>query len=105
MNLLILSSVTHSYEHVPAATQVPKLVDAYFSYVDQLYKTGGRKFLFLNLNPFDRSPPELAKGAKYSASLSDYIKEYNKQLEQRVKSWGSNHRDVSFAPRLSRRGI
>ena len=94
--LILFGSVLHSYENIPAATQVPKLLDAYFSYVEQLYKDGGRKFLFLNLNPFDRSPPLLAKGANNAASCSAYSKEYNTQLERRVKDWSSNHKDVSF---------
>jgi len=67
----------------------------YESLVLDIYKNGGRKFLFLNVPPTDRSPYFLEQGNATTTQLAAWIKAYNEGLVTMVRKLKSKHSDVS----------
>ncbi|CAE6438245.1 unnamed protein product [Rhizoctonia solani] len=70
-------------------------LDSYFKAVDQVYDTGLRSFLFLNVPNLDRSPglidnPDVANHAAQ-------VKTFNSLLKQRIKDFKVSKCDVSVA--------
>ncbi|CAE6499506.1 unnamed protein product [Rhizoctonia solani] len=70
-------------------------LDSYFSVVDQVYDTGLRSFLFLNVPSLDRAPgladnPDVANHAAQ-------VKTFNRLLEQRVGAFKASRYDASVA--------
>ena len=94
----LLESINLSYQGDPSASNVSALLHAYFHYVDELHATGARNFLFVNIPPFDRSPPNLARGAHDAANCSKYINTFNKQLARKVEAWSTGHSNVGYGP-------
>ncbi|KAF9256704.1 hypothetical protein L218DRAFT_1007092 [Marasmius fiardii PR-910] len=60
-----------------------------FGLQDDLYNTGGRNFLYLNLPPFDRSP-----GGNYSEEVKDEISKWNTLLPIQIANFTATHPDV-----------
>ena len=75
---------------------IHKLLDAYSSIMDELYKDGGRKFLFGNIPPLDKSPFIRRQGNGIAEACGKYIAAYNVALACRVTEWGKEYTDVSF---------
>ena len=90
-----MNSIQLSYEDADPAIRIPQLIDAYFQYVNELYEDGARKFLFIGVPPFDRSPPYIAKAPQDAQKCSDFINEYNLQLATQINDWAGTHPDVS----------
>ncbi|CUA66737.1 ABC transporter G family member 9 [Rhizoctonia solani] len=72
-----------------------KALDSYFKAVDQVYDTGLRSFLFLNVPNLSRSPglvdnPDVANHATQ-------VKTFNSLLEQRIKCFKASKYGVSVA--------
>lgn len=70
------------------------IISHYFEAVEDIYRDGGRHFLFLSVPPTTRSPmiidllgaPEL---------ITSYIKIYNGQLSRSIEEFKGNHSDVT----------
>ncbi|MCJ1458624.1 hypothetical protein MMC28_008998 [Mycoblastus sanguinarius] len=90
-----INDIFGSYENkdIDPAVQIPKLLDAYFSYVDELHRTGARKFLFVGVPPVDRSPYIMARGAADAASCSNWVNSYNLRLAGSVNEWAAANPD------------
>ncbi|KAL0565021.1 hypothetical protein V5O48_017010 [Marasmius crinis-equi] len=61
-----------------------------FGLQDDLYQTGARNFLFLNLPPFDRSP-----GGNYSEEVKDEILKWNTLLPTQISNFTDTYPDVT----------
>lgn len=71
------------------------LLDAYFALVQQLYNTGARNFLFVNVPPIDRSPLMLAQSDWSQTTEKSVIEGFNTKLTARTASLKANHSDVT----------
>ncbi|CAE6402288.1 unnamed protein product [Rhizoctonia solani] len=72
-----------------------RALDSYFGVVDQVYDTGLRSFLFLNVPSLDRAPglvdnPDVANHAAQ-------VKTFNSLLEQRINDFKTSKCNVSVA--------
>ena len=90
-----MNSIQFSYEDADPAIRIPQLIDAYFRYVNELYEDGARRFLFMGVPPFDRSPPYVAKAPQDAQKCSNFINEYNLELAKQIIDWAGTHPDVS----------
>ncbi|QRW21582.1 Sec7 guanine nucleotide exchange factor [Rhizoctonia solani] len=68
-------------------------MDSYFRTVEQVYDTGIRSFLFLNVPTRDRSPGSL--GRPDVGNQIAQVKNFNILLEQRVNAFKSSRNDTS----------
>jgi len=70
-------------------------IPAYASLMDQVYQTGARNFLFLNVPPVDRSPLTVANGAAAQAAEAATIAEYNVNLTRLAANLSSTYHDAT----------
>ncbi|KAI5838829.1 GDSL lipase/esterase [Morchella snyderi] len=70
------------------------LMDEYFALIEQLYTTGARNFVFVNVPPVDRSPLTIGQGAQSVALEAEALESYNGMVETRVKALKKAHKDV-----------
>ncbi|CAE6510157.1 unnamed protein product [Rhizoctonia solani] len=68
-------------------------MDSYFKAVEQVYNTGLRSFLFLNVPTRDRSPGSI--GRPDVANQIAQVRNFNTLLEQRVNTFRASRNDVS----------
>lgn len=78
-------------------TQIPNLLNHYFSYLEDLYAVGARRFMVINVPPQDRTPMVLAKNETVRAAFAEYIIEYNAQLLNRTQAFTQKHSDAYAA--------
>jgi phospholipase/lecithinase/hemolysin len=67
-------------------------MDTYFAQIETMYNAGARSFLLLTVPPIERAPLFYVQGASIRNSVSDAVKDYNKQLAQRAKKFTQTHR-------------
>jgi len=80
------------------ATLGSKIFDVYSSLVDELYQTGARNFLFLNVPPLDRSPWMTHGGPKWPGAPSYYqadIADFNLRLVEMANNFTRTYPDVT----------
>ncbi|KAG9009740.1 hypothetical protein FRB90_008161 [Tulasnella sp. 427] len=65
------------------------LLNAYFALVQKVYDVGGRKFLFINVPPVDRSPLMLAQGSTSTAVEKSVINTFNTKLAAKISTFKS----------------
>ncbi|KAG7007884.1 hypothetical protein G7Y79_00008g025220 [Physcia stellaris] len=92
-----INDIQSSYKDSDPATRIPELLDAYFQYVNELYDDGARRFLFIGIPPFDRSPPYISKGQEDAKRCSDYINNFNGALAQRINHWAGARVDADIS--------
>ncbi|CAE6402281.1 unnamed protein product [Rhizoctonia solani] len=68
-------------------------MDSYFAAVQQVYNTGLRSFLFLNVPTRDRSPGSI--GRPDVANQIAQVRNFNSLLEQRVNTFRASRNDTS----------
>lgn len=68
----------------------------YESLVLDIYANGGRKFLFVNVPPTDRSPYFIDQGTETTTQLAAWIKAYNEGIKTMITTLKSKHKDVSW---------
>ncbi|KAK5800705.1 hypothetical protein VI817_002917 [Penicillium citrinum] len=90
-----INDVGNSFWKNESSVLVPTLMTQYESLVLDIYKNGGRKFLFLNVPPTDRSPYFLEQGDQTTTQLAAWIKAYNEGLATMVRKLKSKHSDVT----------
>lgn len=96
MCLLGEYSIGNAYYSTDAETYTPKLISRLESLVEEVYKNGGRKFLFLNVPPTSRSPLFLEQGEEVVKQHAEYLSVYNENLEGMVDDFTKKKGDVSF---------
>ena len=96
MCLLGEYSIGNAYYSTNAETYTPKLISRLESLVEEVYKNGGRKFLFLNVPPTSRSPLFLEQGEEVVKQHAEYLSVYNENLEGMVDDFTKKKGDVSF---------
>lgn len=73
-----------------------KIFDSYFDQMNIIYKSGGRRFLFLNAPPTDRSPSFMSQGNYTTTTAAADIANWNLVLVTRAAQWAANHPDVMY---------
>lgn len=89
-----INDVGNSYAAKNASLQ-PIIFEEYAGLVDQLYTSGARNFLFLNVPPVNRSPLTVAAGASSQALEAEAIAEWNARVYLLSKNLTHAHRDVT----------
>ncbi|CAF9913776.1 MAG: hypothetical protein HETSPECPRED_001657 [Heterodermia speciosa] len=92
--LIGINDIQFSFEDADPAIRIPQLIDAYFRYVNEMYDDGARRFLFMGVPPFDRSPPYIAKAPQDAQKCSDFINGYNLELAKQANDWAGTHPDA-----------
>lgn len=71
-----------------------KLMDEYFRIIEELYVSGARNFVLLNVPAIDRSPLTVGQGQQSVDLERLALASFNKKVEQRVKTLKGTHSDV-----------
>ncbi|KAJ5616406.1 hypothetical protein N7537_001520 [Penicillium hordei] len=65
------------HQNAQPSVLVPTLMAQYKFLIEKLYASGGRKFLFLNVPPTDRSPMAIKEGSEAVKTYATWMKAYN----------------------------
>ncbi|KAL3248772.1 hypothetical protein ABHI18_011894 [Aspergillus niger] len=90
-----INDIGNAYYSTDAKTYTPKLISRLESLVEEVYKNGGRKFLFLNVPPTSRSPLFLEQGEEVVKQHAEYLSVYNENLEGMVDDFTKKKGDVT----------
>ncbi|EHA24277.1 hypothetical protein ASPNIDRAFT_135787, partial [Aspergillus niger ATCC 1015] len=90
-----INDIGNAYYSTDAETYTPKLISRLESLVEEVYKNGGRKFLFLNVPPTSRSPLFLEQGEEVVKQHAEYLSVYNENLEGMVDDFTKKKGDVT----------
>lgn len=71
-----------------------KLMDEYFRIVEELYTSGARNFVFLNVPAINRSPLTVGQGQQSIDLETEALASFNGKVEQRVKALKDAHKGV-----------
>jgi len=77
------------------ATLLPTIFTELSGLVDQLYTSGARNFLFLNVPPVDYSPLTKSAGLSAQSLEAEAIAEWNNRLNSLSKSLTKKHNDAT----------
>lgn len=69
-------------------------MDEYFRIIEELYTSGARNFVLLNVPAINRSPLTIGQGQQAIDLETQALAIYNKKVEQRVKALKNTHKDV-----------
>lgn len=81
---------------------VPELMDNYFRLVHELYESGARQFLFLNVPPTTRSPKIVSQND--TVAHSTYVGIYNRELSARIERFRKKYSEVGYQCLLGEKG-
>ncbi|KAL4891770.1 GDSL lipase/esterase [Aspergillus ambiguus] len=90
-----VNDVGNAFWQTDAQTFVPQLISRLGSLIQELYTSGARKFLVLNVPPTGRSPYFLDQGNATVQQHAAYLSVYNTQLKAMVDGFKANHTDVT----------
>ncbi|GLA13817.1 hypothetical protein AnigIFM62618_011072 [Aspergillus niger] len=90
-----INDIGNAYYSTDAETYTPKLISRLESLVEEVYKNGGRKFLFLNVPPTSRSPLFLEQGEEVVKQHAEYLSVYNENLQGMVDDFTKKKGDVT----------
>ncbi|RAK97838.1 putative cellulose-binding GDSL lipase/acylhydrolase [Aspergillus ibericus CBS 121593] len=90
-----INDIGNAFYNTDAETFTPKLINRLLSLVEEIYENGGRKFLFLNVPPTDRTPFFIDQGNETTAAVKSYLAVYNRNLKEKVEEWGVEKGDVT----------
>ncbi|KAJ5103249.1 hypothetical protein N7532_003778 [Penicillium argentinense] len=90
-----INDVGNAFWQNQSSALVPNLMDQYESLIKEIYNDGGRKFLFLNVPPTNRSPYFIDQGSDTTTQLAAWIQAYNDGLANMVETFKSEHSDVT----------
>ena len=85
-----INDIGNAYGEANSSLIFSDVFAEYASLVDQLYGSGARNFLFLNVPPVNRSPLTVAAGAAAQALEAIDITVYNGNLTQLADKWDSS---------------
>ncbi|KAL9085800.1 MAG: hypothetical protein Q9165_007432 [Trypethelium subeluteriae] len=72
----------------------PEIFKVYSNLVDQLYVSGARRFLFLNVPPLDLTPRTVAEGPDAQATEKADITDFNHRLSKLTQNLTSTYSDA-----------
>jgi phospholipase/lecithinase/hemolysin len=76
-----INDVGNSYYQTNATAIIQAVFNVYAGLIDELYHSGARNFLFLNVPPFNLSPEILSQNNSWASSYSDAaIQDFNDRL-------------------------
>lgn len=90
-----INDIGNSYTQANATALVPLIFAEYASLVDQLYHSGARNFLFLNVPPVDRSPLIVAAGLADAALEKAAIATWNARLASLAHNLTRTYHDTT----------
>jgi len=73
-----------------------QIFDSLFGQVDILYKSGARRFVFLNAPPTDRTPTFIESGSSTVAGVAADIADWNSALISRATQWAASNPGVTY---------
>lgn len=76
------------------STLASDIFTVYSGLLDELYLSGARNFLFLNVPPVDRSPLTTAQGASSQALEAAAISDWNRRVAAQSRNLTSTYHDV-----------
>lgn len=91
-----ICSIGWGHQNTQPSVLVPTLMAQYKFLIEKLYSSGGRKFLFLNVPPTDRSPMVIKEGPEAVKTYVTWVKAYNDGLQSMINDFKSCHNDVRF---------
>ncbi|RPA97287.1 hypothetical protein L873DRAFT_1691405 [Choiromyces venosus 120613-1] len=89
-----VNDIGNSYRNGDYANFHETLMEEYFRIVEELYSSGARNFLFLNVPPIDRSPLTMGQGEQAVGLQREALGSYNCTLEERVRGFKRTHGDA-----------
>lgn len=91
-----ICSIGWGHQNTQPSVLVPTLMTQYRFLIEKLYASGGRKFLFLNVPPTDRSPMVIKEGPEAIKTYATWVKAYNDGLQSMINDFKLSHNDVRF---------
>ncbi|PWY78524.1 cellulose-binding GDSL lipase/acylhydrolase [Aspergillus sclerotioniger CBS 115572] len=89
-----INDIGNAFYKTDAETYTPLLTTRLQALMQEVYDNGGRKFLFLNVPPTDRTPMFIDQGSETTAAVGAYLGVYNRNLKDMVERWGRERGDV-----------
>ena len=90
-----INDIGNAYANSNASWVLADDIAEYASLMDQVYQSGARNFLFLNVPPVNRSPLTVAQGALSQALEASYIHAYNKNITRMAANLSSTYTDAT----------
>ncbi|KAJ3041496.1 hypothetical protein HDV00_009292 [Rhizophlyctis rosea] len=72
-----------------------KVINKYFSLVDELYAAGARNFFFINVPDIPAAPLYIAQGADTVKTVTAAVQDWNAQVKAKVQALKTKHSDVT----------
>lgn len=90
-----INDVGNSYGSGPDSSGplYTSIFDVYSGLIDQLYSSGARNFVFINVPPVDRSPLTVGQGQSSVETENAAIADWNKRVADTAAALKSNHTD------------
>ncbi|KAJ5773509.1 hypothetical protein N7457_008405 [Penicillium paradoxum] len=86
-----INDIGWGYSGTQPGVLVPTLMAQYKFLIERLYAAGGRKFLFLNVPPTNRTPMIIKEGPDAVKTYTTWVKAYNDGLESMIDDFESTH--------------
>jgi len=90
-----INDVGNAYSEANSSLIFSLVFEEYASLIDELYQTGARNFLFLNVPPVNRAPLTVANGAAAEALEATAIAAYNANLTRLAANLSSTYSDAT----------
>ncbi|KAG2025765.1 hypothetical protein GB937_002487 [Aspergillus fischeri] len=90
-----INDIGNAYYRTNASTFVPQLIGRLEDLAKDIYSSGGRKFLFVNVPPINRTPMFIQQGDWAIEHSAAYLAFYNQQLATMVERFKSNNTSVT----------
>ncbi|OQE47544.1 hypothetical protein PENCOP_c001G06049 [Penicillium coprophilum] len=91
-----INDIGWGHQNTQPSVLVPRLMAQYRFLVEKVYASGGRKFLFLNVPPTDRSPMIIKEGPEAVKTYATWVKAYNNGLQTMINDFKSSHTDTTI---------
>ncbi|KAI0839695.1 carbohydrate esterase family 16 protein [Hypoxylon sp. FL0890] len=90
-----INDVGNSYDSGAGSSGLlyTKVFEVYSGLVDQLYSSGARNFVFINVPPVDRSPLTVGQGEDSVEAEKSAIADWNNRVSDTAAALKSNHTD------------
>ena len=93
-SFLGINDVGNAYANPNASWVLADDIAEYASLMDEVYQSGARNFLFLNVPPVNRSPLTVAQGASAETLEASYIAEYNVNITRMAANLSTAYSDA-----------
>ncbi|OQD71930.1 hypothetical protein PENPOL_c001G04883 [Penicillium polonicum] len=91
-----INDIGWGHQNTQHSVLVPTLMAQYRLLIEKLYASGGRKFLFLNVPPTDRSPMVINEGPEAVKTYATWVKAYNDGLQSMIDDFKLSHNDTTI---------